>query len=76
MTMNEEERKMRDNIALVAMQCLLNRKKQYSLWQRILMFFKGIEYQDDPQEISEEAYYIAQSMMEERYKVNKCEEAM
>lgn len=67
--MNEEERKTRDNVALVAFQCLMNRKKSYSLWQRLVMFFKGAEYFDDPDEIAEEAYEYAQSMMDERRKV-------
>lgn len=67
--MNDEEKRMRDNIALVAMQCLLNRKKSYTLWQRIMIWFKGAEYFDDPNEIAKEAYEIAQYMMGERIDV-------
>lgn len=72
--MNEEERKTRDNVALVAFQCLMNRKKSYSLWQRLVMFFKGGEYFDDPEEIAVGAYEYAQSMMDERKKVLMNEE--
>lgn len=72
--MNEEEKKMRDNLALVAMQCLLNRKKSYTLWQRILGWVKGEEYLDDPDEIAELAYEYAQCMMDERRKIIKNEE--
>lgn len=71
--MNEEEKKMRDNLALVAMQCLLNRKKRYTLWQRIMGWIKGYEYFDDPDEIAAEAYEYAQCMMDERRKIIKNE---
>lgn len=71
--MTQEEIKMRDNIALVAMQCLLNRKKHYSLQERIVMFFTGVECLDDPDDIAVEAYDYAQSMMDERESILKAE---
>lgn len=71
--MNEEEKKMRDNIALVAMQSLMNRKPSLTLWQRVLRFVKGYEYYDDPDELAETAYAYAQSMMDERTKIIKQE---
>lgn len=71
--MNEEEKKMRDNIALVAMQCLLNRKKSYTLWQRIMKLIKGTEYLDNPDEIAAEAYEYAHCMMDERREIIKNE---
>lgn len=69
--MTQEEIKMRDNIALVAMQCLLNRKKSYTLWERIMMFLKGYEYLDEPASIASESYEFAQSMMDERKAILK-----
>lgn len=71
--MTQEEIKMRDNIALVAMQCLLNRKKNYNFLQRVMMFFVGYEYLDEPAAIANEAYDIAQSMMDERESILKAE---
>lgn len=72
--MTDEEKKMRDNIALVAMQSILNRKMKLSLFERIYAWFKNGEYVQDPDEVAEEAYEYAQSMMDERRKIIKNEE--
>lgn len=72
--MTEEEKKMRDNIALVAMQAILNRKVKLSIFEKIYSFFKSGEYSFDPEEVSEEAYEYAQCMMDERRKIIKNEE--
>lgn len=72
--MTEEEKKMRDNIALVAMQSILNRKMKLSLFERIYAWFKNGEYIQDPDDVAIEAYEYAQSMMYERRKIIKNEE--
>lgn len=74
--MTEEEIKMRDNIALVAMQSMLGRKKHYGLIERITMFFKGEYFIDDPDSIAATAYEYAQSMMDERKAILKEESAL
>lgn len=72
--MTEEEKKMRDNIALVAMQCILQRKVKLSLFERIYAWFKSGEYVQDPDDVAIEAYEYAQCMMDERRKIVKNEE--
>lgn len=72
--MTEEEKKMRDNIALVAMQCILQRKVKLSLFGRIYAWFKSGEYVQDPDDVAVEAYEYAQSMMDERRKIIKNED--
>ena len=72
--MTEEEKKMRDNIALVAMQCILRRKVKLSLFERVYAWFKNGEYVKDPDDVAIEAYEYAQCMMDERRKVIKNEE--
>lgn len=72
--MTEEEKKMRDNIALVAMQSILNRKMKLSLFERIYAWFKNGEYVQDPDDVAIEAYEYAQCMMDERRKIIKNEE--
>lgn len=72
--MTEEEKKMRDNIALVAMQSILNRKMKLSLFERIYAWFKSGEYVQDPNNVAVEAYEYAQCMMDERRKIIKNEE--
>lgn len=65
--MTEEEKKMRDNIALVAMQCLMRKKVKLSIWEKLeSVFNKKIEFVHDPKEIAADAYEYAQAMMEER----------
>ena len=74
--MTEEEKKMRDNIALVAMQCILKRKTKLSFFARIYAWFKNGEYVKDPDDVAVEAYEYAQCMMDERRKVIKNEEEL
>lgn len=74
--MTEEEKKMRDNIALVAMQSILNRKMKLSLFERIYAWFKNGEYIQDPDDVAVEAYEYAQSMMDERIKIITNEEEL
>lgn len=75
--MTEEEKKMRDNIALVAMQCLINKKVELSIWEKLESIFnKKIEFVHDPKEIAADAYEYAQAMMEERKYVIKNEEEL
>ena len=69
--MTQEEIKMRDNIALVAMQCLLRRKQRCSLLERIVAWFKGYDYIEVPDEIASTAYEYAYAMMNERAKIIK-----
>ena len=69
--MTEEEKKTRDNIALVAMQCMLNRKRKLNLYHRIKYFILGIEYFDDPYKVASIAYGYADAMMEKRNNANK-----
>lgn len=64
--MNEEERKMQDNIALVAMQHLLDRRAKLSLYERFLYWVKGYDYFDNPGDIASLAYEYARAMMKER----------
>lgn len=55
--MTEEDKRMRDNIALVAMQCLINKKVKMSIWEKLESIFnKKIEFVHDPKEIAAEAY--------------------
>ena len=72
--MTEEEKKMRDNIALVAMQSILRRKIKLTLFEKLYILFKGGGYIQDPDEVAIEAYEYAQSMMDERRKIIKTEE--
>lgn len=72
--MTEEEKKMRDNIALVAMQQILQRKIKLSLFERVYSWFKYVEYTPDPDNVAAEAYEYAQCMMDERRKIIKNEE--
>lgn len=74
--MTEEEKKMRDNIALVAMQCILRRKVKLSLFERIYAWFKNGEYIQDPDDVAVEAYEYAQCMMDERRKIITNEEEL
>ena len=67
--MTEEEKKMRDNIALVAMQCLLRKEVKTNLWEKIL-------FRHYPKEIASEAYEYAQAMMEEREYIIRNEEEL
>lgn len=68
--MSEEEKKMCDNIALVAMQCLLRRKQRCDLLERIVAWFKGYDYLESPDNIASTAYEYAYAMMKERNKIN------
>lgn len=74
--MTEEEKKMRDNIALVAMQCILRRKVKLSLFERVYSWFKNGDYVQDPDDVAVEAYEYAQSMMDERRRIIKNEEEL
>lgn len=67
MTMTEEEKRMRDNIALVAMQCLLNKKVKLNLLRRLRsLFCDSVEYTINPNEVAAAAYNYAQAMMQKR----------
>lgn len=73
--MTEEEKKMRDNIALVAMQCLLRKKMKLSIWEKLESIFnKNVDFTYDPKDIAAEAYEYANAMMEERRYVIESEE--
>lgn len=75
--MTEEDKRMRDNIALVAMQCLINKKVKMSILEKLESIFnKKIEFVHDPKEIAAESYEYAQAMMEERKYVIKNEEEL
>lgn len=75
--MTEEEKKMRDNIALVAMQCLMRKKVKLSIWEKLeSVFNKKIEFVHDPKEIAADAYEYAQAMMEEREYIIRNEEEL
>lgn len=67
MNMTEEEKRMRDNIALVAMQCLLNKKVKLNLLRRLRsLFCNGVIYTLNANEVAAAAYKYAQAMMQER----------
>ena len=73
--MTEEEKRMRDNIALVAMQCLLNQKPRLSLGKKLYSFFFGeCGPIRSPLTIAACAYNYAQAMMAERRYITKKEE--
>lgn len=75
--MTEEDKRMRDNIALVAMQCLINKKVKMSIWEKLESIFnKKIEFVHDPKEIAAEAYEYAKAMMEEREYIIRNEEEL
>lgn len=73
--MNEEEKKIMDNIALVAMQCMLRKEVKQPLRKRLRSWLEGRVdvHMLSPQDVANAAYKYAIAMMQARGQVTKDE---
>lgn len=73
--MNEEEKKIMDNIALVAMQCILKKEVKLPLHKRLCSWLRGRVDMNmvSPTAVANAAYQYANAMMQAREQVIKDE---